>query len=172
MPEKFRYDSTSHVYAALRILAEAGAGDANGAKLSMGKTDFKGAVKTLPPSVEQSWLCWVLVFNPGVMKWQIVPLWSYILGNVGGVTAWYYRTARAIQSILIMVFHLVVLLYVDDVFWAATDAIMPSGKIQAEWIGDVFREVVTDLLGWELDPDKETRSSELLLLGLDVRVES
>ena len=39
-----------------------------------------------------------------------------------------------------------------------------------QWIGDVFRRVVTDLLGWQLDPRKAAGGSDVVVLGLQIRI--
>ena len=65
-------------------------------------------------------------------------------------------------------FFLVVFLYVDDAFWATTDVLLPTGQTQAEWVGNVFQRVVSQLLGWELDPRKADFGPSVLLLGLQL----
>ena len=71
---------------------------------------------------------------------------------------------------MLTVFGIPIFLYVDDAFWAALDCKLPDGSTQAAWIAKVFRVVATDLLGWELDPAKESVGPMLTLLGLDVGV--
>ena len=65
---------------------------------------------------------------------------------------------------------MVVFMYVDDAFWPGTTYQFESGENQAEVIGRVFRYVVSELLGWELDPGKAGLGDSLLLLGLQVCV--
>ena len=100
---------------------------------------------------------------------SVVPLWSQVFSSLGGVTAW-YRTARALQNIMLTVFRIPIFLYIDDAFWAALNCTLPDGTIQAAWTSSVFKRVVTELLGWELDPEKESVGRKLLLLGLDVEL--
>ena len=166
MHQKCRYDTFAHALAALRhmsaiVLSTCG--------LGMGKSDFKSAFKTLSPSCEQEWLCWELLFNPKLGRFQVLPLWSQVFGSVGAVVAW-FRTARLNQHIFESLFRLVTFWYVDDVFWAATSVRLPCGLTQAEWIGNVFREVVSELLGWELDRDKERCGTQVELLGLNIKI--
>ena len=116
-------------------------------------------------------MCWSLVFNPDEGRYQAAPLFSHTFGNLGAVAGW-FRTARAVQHIVTTIFSLAVFFYVDDVFWAATKAILPNGWNQAQWVADVFNEVVCQMLGWELDPGKSSVSPEITLLGLDVAVQS
>ena len=124
LPQKFKYHGFMHMFAALQALAGVLAVQGSSGGLQMGKTDFRSAFKTLPAASDQSWLCWALVFNTDAKRLQAVPLWSQVFGSLGGVTGW-YRTARAIQCVLCTLFFVLVFFYVDDVFWAATDTVMP-----------------------------------------------
>ena len=90
----------------------------------MGKADFKAAFKTLGVIASQRWLCWGLVFNLEANRLQAVPLFSQLFGSLGGVAAW-FRTAKAIQNIMLKIFKLPIYFYVDDAFWAATSVILP-----------------------------------------------
>ena len=67
------------------------------------------------------------------------------------------------QCILLRIFGLAAFLYVDDAFWAATDVVLPNGLTQADWFGNIFRDVVTGLLGWELDTLKRGVGASLQL---------
>ena len=154
---------------ALRLAAETQGGSYAAQGIHMGKADFKSAYKTLPADETQHWLCWAVVYNPDLERLQVVPLWSQVFGSLGGVTAW-FRTARAIQHIMLVTFGLPIFLYVDDAFWASSGCRVPDGSTQSAWIGKVFQSVVTGLLGWELDADKACVGPALTLLGLDVRV--
>eukprot|EP00959_Pyramimonas_sp_CCMP1952_P399022 8361269-Pyramimonas_sp.AAC.1 len=73
--------------------------------IALGKTDFQSAFKTLPPDKDQEWMCWSLIFNPELGRYQVAPLWSHVFGNLGGVAGW-YRTARALQHIATKTFSL------------------------------------------------------------------
>ena len=76
--------------------------------LSMGKSDFKSAFKTLPILEAHQWLCWALVWDPLERIHKAVPLFSHVFGNIGGVTAW-FRAAKAIQHIMLKLFGIYVL---------------------------------------------------------------
>ena len=169
MLQKLKYDGLDHMLCALRLIASVLPGDSTDPDIHIGKADFKSACKTLPADVMQQWLCWALVYNPKVRRLQVVPLWSQVFGSLGGVTAW-FRTARALQHIMLMIFGIPLFLYVDDAFWASLGCLLPDGSTQAVWIGRVFKSVVTDLLGWELDAEKGYAGRALTLLGLDVRI--
>ena len=167
--QKLKYDGFDHMLSALRLAAETQGGSYAAQGIHMGKADFKSAYKTLPADETQHWLCWAVVYNPDLERLQVVPLWSQVFGSLGGVTAW-FRTARAIQHIMLVTFGLPIFLYVDDAFWASSGCRVPDGSTQSAWIGKVFQSVVTGLLGWELDADKACVGPALTLLGLDVRV--
>ncbi|CAK0880396.1 unnamed protein product, partial [Prorocentrum cordatum] len=94
----------------------------------------------------------------------LVPLFSHVFGDIGAAAGW-FRTAQALKSIAVALFALPVLFYVDDVFWAATGAMLPNGRPVAQWIADVFNEVVCSMLGWELDPRMTIVARSLPLLG-------
>ena len=112
-------------------------------------------------------MCWSLVFNPHAQSLQAVPLWSHPVGNLGGVTVC-CRIAKALQQIVVHLFTLVLFLKVDDTFWAATDFVLPSGQSLASWIGAFLETVVSDLLGWDLDPNKEDVGSTTQFVGLRI----
>ena len=80
------------------------------------------------------------------------------------------RTAKMIQSIMLELFHVVVFVYVDDFFWVAPDS--DQNENLAEYILNVFKHVVTGLLGWELDSEKESVGDEMLLLDIQVVLRS
>ena len=137
--------------------------------ISIGKADFKSAFKTLPPKDDQTWMCWSLVFDPDACCLKAVPMWSHVFGNIGSVAAW-YRTVKAIQAILHGIFRLPISFYVDDGFWVATEYRTVSGMTMTEWIGDLFSRVATNLLGWDLDPNKAAAGCRTVVLGLQITV--
>ena len=167
MPQKLRYDTFQHVMDLLSSLSSRMLENNVATGLHMGKADFQSAFKALPRAQNQAWLSGALVYNPIVGRLQAVPLWSQVFGSLGGVTSW-FRTAKALQHIMFSLFFLVVFLYVDDAFWATTDVLLPTGQTQAEWVGNVFQRVVSQLLGWELDPRKADFGPPVLLLGLQL----
>ena len=140
-------------------------------KLCLGKSDFWSAFKTLPPSEGQTWLCCTLSFNPVVGKLQVAPLYSQAFGSVGAVVAW-YRTATALQTIMDRIINLNVFSYVDDCFWACPDFEFQDSMPTARWQQEVFHEVASGLLGWELDPEKSETGTTVTLLGLSITMES
>ena len=73
------------------------------------------------------------MYNPGVKRLQAVPLYSQVIGSLGGVKSWFW-TARTLQHIMLTLFFAVIFLYVDDAFWASTDERLPGNLTQAEWI--------------------------------------
>ena len=85
MTQKMVYDGFPQLLAALAIMAGELQGLAVPNSIVLGKTDFKSAFKTLPFPSNQSWMCWALVFQPMMSDWVVVPLWSHVFGNVGGV---------------------------------------------------------------------------------------
>ena len=161
----FKYDGFDHILCALRLIA----GMQSNGDIHVGKADFKSAYKTLPAAESQHWLCWAVLYNPDLLRLQVVPLWSQVFGSLGGVTAW-FRTARALQHIMLTVFGIPLFLYVDDAFGASLGCQLPDGSTQAGWAGSVFESVATHLLGWELDPQKGCHGAAMTLLGLDVRI--
>ena len=116
--------------------------------LELGKADFKSALKTLPPSSSQDWLCQSLVFDPRERCHKVVSLRSQAFGSVGAVVAW-FRTASAIQAILEHLFGVVTLMYVDDCFWFGSKADDAFSLPTSLWQREVLSFVVTELLGWE-----------------------
>jgi len=164
MPSKLRYNGFSDLKEAAEKLKE----NWDGA-LEMGKSDFRSAFKTLPPSHEQQWLCWALVYNPELERHQVVPLYCQAFGSLGGVVAW-FRTVAMIQSIMQDLFGLVVFAYVDDCFWVAPKFATTDGHPTAAWVAQMFESVVTELLGWRLDPDKAGVGACIVLLGLEVEM--
>ena len=139
--------------------------------MSLGKSDFRAAFKTLPPSESQQWLCWTLIFNPVEGKLQVAPLYSQVFGSVGAVVAW-YRTATALQAIMDRLFHLNVFIYVDDCFWTCPDFEAQGSMPTTRWQQEVFHEVASGLLGWELDPAKSETGTTVTLLGLSISMEA
>jgi len=83
----------------------------------------------------------------------------------------WYRAAKAVQSIMTSIFGLRIFLYVDDAFWVEPAVILNSGLSAANWIGDLFKRVVTDLLGWDLDPDKADVGSCVVVLGVEITLD-
>jgi len=164
MPEKLKYDSFPQLKEASTHLRAR-----TDRPLRMGKADFKSAFKTLPPKADQEWLCFALVWNPHLKRLQVIQLFTQAFGSLGGVVAW-YRTAKLLQTVMLELFDIVVFAYVDDFFWVMPD--MPDvDQDAASYVLEVFKEVVTDLLGWDLDPKKEAIGSEIQLLGLQVRLD-
>ena len=161
LPSKMRYNDFSELRAASTVLKSHWPGG-----LQLGKSDFKSAFKTLPPSQEQRWLCYSLVFNPALQRHQVVPLYSQAFGSLGAVVAW-YRTAMAVQHIMTNIFRLPVMIYVDDCFWLAPSFNRPE-QPSAQWIQCVFEYVTQHLLGWSLDPDKSQVGDKLTILGLEI----
>ena len=162
MPEKLSYNGFDELLEAAIVMKEI-----TTQNLAMGKADFKSAFKTLPPSAEQKWLCYSLVFNPKLGKHQVVPLHCQAFGSLGGVIAW-YRTAMMIQCVMQEIFGLVVFVYVDDCFWIVPQFDRHTELQSADWIAKLFEFVVTGLFGWELDPDKHATGQEMVLLGLRI----
>ena len=161
MPEKLHYDGFVHLQDSAKAYTEK-----TGHRLRMGKADFKSAFKTLPASKEQDWLCWSLVWNPKLERLQAIRLHTQAFGSLGGVVAW-YRTAKLIQTIMLELFDIIVFAYVDDFFWVVPHLPDDQGDL-AQFVLETFKTVVTDLLGWDLDPEKEHTGHEMLLLGVDV----
>jgi len=164
MPEKLSYNGFHELVEAASLIHEL-----THVGSLLGKADFKSAFKTLPPNTEQKWLCYALVFNPELARHQVVQLKSQAFGSLGGVISW-YRTAMMIQTVMEKLFGLVIFIYVDDCFWIVPRFTTPCGKTSDDWVADVFEEVVSDLLGWKLDPEKRRTGSNIVLLGLDVRM--
>ena len=100
------YDNFDELQQAARTLKSRWSGN-----LQMGMTDFKSAFKTLPPSKDQKWLCWSLVFDPVQEEYVVIPIQSQAFGSLGAVVAW-FRTAKMIQAIVESLFGLVIFCYV------------------------------------------------------------
>ena len=139
-------------------------------KLRMGKADFKSAFKTLAPAESQRWLCYALIYNPERRCLQVIRLLTQAFGSLGGVVAW-YRTAKLIQCIMLELFDIVVFVYVDDFFWVIPDG-AESDSDYAAFVMSAFKRVVTGLLGWELDAEKEHVGDDMSLLGIQVSLEA
>ena len=96
-------------------------------------------------------------------------LFTQAFGSLGGVVAW-YRTAKVIQTLLLDLFGIVVFCYVDDFFFVIPES--PAGTTDsAKFVLNMFQRIVTGLLGWDLDPEKEDYGDELLLLGVHIAME-
>ena len=147
LPSKMRYDSYDALQAAAKELKRLWPGE-----LCLGKSDFKSAFKTLPVDEAQGWLCWALVFCPEAGRHVVAPIRSQEFESLGAVAAW-FRTAKAIQHIMLRIFKLVLLAYVDDCFWV-TPAVELEGHLNARIVACAFEYVVAHLLGWKLDPSK------------------
>ena len=156
-----RYNDFSELRAASTVLKAHWQGG-----LQLGKSDFKSAFKTLPPSQDQRWLCYSLVFNPELQRHQVVPLYSQAFGSLGAVVAW-YRTAMAVQHIMTSILRLPVMIYVDDCFWVSPTFDLPA-QPSAQWIQCVFEYITQHLLGWTLDQDKSQVGERLTILGLEI----
>ena len=170
LPQRMKYDGYDSLQHALTTIKQRLENVGKSlVEVSVGKADFKSAFKTLPPSDSQTWLCWALAFDPVSSCLKAVPLWSHVFGNIGSVAAW-FRTVKAIQAILHVVFKLPILFYVDDGFWVGTEHRTISGLTITEWIGDLFARVATLLLGWELDPQKAAAGRQTVVLGLQITV--
>jgi hypothetical protein len=74
------------------------------------------------------------------------------------------------QWVMQELFGLVVFVYVDDCFWIVPEFTTDSGEQSEKWFLGVFKEVMTDLMGWSLDPDKEATGDSMVLLGLLVEI--
>ena len=170
MPQKLRYDGFDQMLSALKLIARVSHDAGIQCDIHAGKADFKSAYKTLPAACSQEWLCWALVYNPDLDRLQVVPLWSQVFGSLGGVTAW-FRTARAVQNIMLSVFGCPWLPVAARACMLMMHFGLPvAARTQAAWINSVFKRVVTEILGWDLDPAKECVGPKLLLLGLDLEV--
>ena len=163
MPSKMRYDGFGDVHHASRILKETWPQG-----LTLGKADFKSAFKTLPPNKAHKWLCWSLVYNTDIGDFVAVPIHSQAFGSLGAVVAW-FRTVKMIQALMQNLLGLVLFSYVDDCFWI-TPAYNGIEEPGAHWFSLVFEYLVTDLLGWKLDPEKSKVGAAITLLGLDVEM--
>ena len=138
-------------------------------QLQLGKSDFQAAFKTLPAAESQGWLCWALIYSTAEERHQVVPVQSQSFGSFGAVVAW-HRAACLLQSIMQSLFGLVVFSYVDDFFWV-TPVDATSG-VDTEWLQGFFRKVVSDLLGWQLDTSKDAHGSTVVLLGLEITLQT
>ena len=114
-------------------------------------------------------MCYSLVWNPDLQRLQVVQLLTQAFGSVGAVVAW-YRTAKVIQAIMLQIFEIPVFCYLDDFFFVIPEA-PHQDHDSAEFVIKVFKFVVTELLGWELDCQKEEIGSELLLLGINISMD-
>ena len=73
-----------------------------------------------------------------------------------------------IQHVMQELFGLVIFVYVDDCFWVVPEFTTGTSYTSAQWVSHIFREVVTNLFGWTLDPEKDADGNSMLLLGLRV----
>ena len=163
VPSKIEYDNFEEMVEAMRVLKRYVPG-----KLTMGKSGFKSAFKTLPAHADQAWHCCCIVYNPEVGKHQAAPLLSQSFGSLGAVMAW-YRTAMLIQQIMQVLFRVTTFIYVDDCFWVCPESPERGGP-DASWQACVFQYVVEDLLGWKLDPTKTEVGTAVTLLGLRINI--
>ena len=107
-------------------------------------------------------LCWSLIFDPFQEELVVVPIQSQAFGSLGAVVA-SFQIVKLIQVIMENLFQLVILCYVDDFFWA-TPKFPKSGAPDTDW--------VTELLGWQLGPEKSFTGVGITLLGLEVSMQS
>ena len=98
----------------------------------------------------------------------MAPIRSQAFGSLGAVAAW-FRAAKAIQHIMLRLFKLVLLTYVDDCFWVAP-AVELEGHLNARIVACAFEYVVPRLLGWKLDPSTSCVGKCVAILGREVRV--
>ena len=160
MPSKLTYNGFSELKDALSAMKSVWSGE-----LELGKSDFQAAFKTLPAAEGQGWLCWALIYNTDEERHQVVPVQSQSFGSLGAVVAW-HRTSCLLQTLMQSLFGLVVFSYVDDFFWVAP--VDPISGVGAGWLQGFFRRVVSGLLGWQLDPSKDSYGSSVVLLGLEI----
>ena len=159
-PSRLQYDSFGEMREALEVIRKQWSGD-----LQIGKSDFEAAFKTLPAAAAQGWMCWALVYNTDCELLQVVPVQSQSFGSLGAVMAW-HRTACLLQQIMSSLFGLVTFSYVDDFFWLCpADA---TSGVDAAWLQGFFDKVVSELLGWQLDPTKNASGKCVVLLGLEI----
>ena len=126
VPSKIEYDNFEEAVAATRVLKQYIPG-----KLTMGKSDFKSASKTLPAHVDQAWLCWCIVYNPELGRHKAAPLLSQSFGSLGAVMAW-YRTAMLLQEALQVLFSVTTFIYVVNCFWVYPEC-PDGGGPDASW---------------------------------------
>ena len=74
-----------------------------------------------------------------------------------------------IQAVMGNLFGLVMFSYVEDCFWI-TPSYQGLGVPGATWFAMVFEYIVTDLLGWQLDPGKSQVGAAITLLGLEIEM--
>ena len=160
-PCRIRYNSFAELMEAAQVMKQ---GHTDG--LLLGKADFRSAFKTLPTSLDQSWMNWGLVYNPEMERHQVVPLFTQTFGSLGAVMAW-FRTAMLLQHVLENEFGLTTFVYVDDCFWV-TRNLQEAGGPDAHWQLRTFEYIVTHLLGWGLDPEKSRVGQEITVLGLQI----
>ena len=136
------------------------------------KDDFVQAFKTLPicsshlPSA-------VVVWPEALAKDQCLQLLAMPFGSSASVSAW-ERFGLAIQGVLVQIFLVLYLRFVDDLFSgdAMEERIRIGGETLTGPAGTAWlaRHVISDLLGWDLDAAKAvTEQSSATILGVDVR---
>ena len=100
------------------------------------KLVFHARAYLLLATEAQEWLYWALVYNPSLGRHQVAKLNTQTFGSLGAVVAW-YRTARAIQTVMAEL-GLLVFIYVDDCFWV-TPKYASDTAPNATWVLRVFR---------------------------------
>ena len=131
--------------------------------------DFVGAYKTLPLRLEDLQLA-VTVWRDASGSLRTLQLHCCPFGAVASVHAW-HRLGAAVQCILANLFLVVYARYVDDLFSLdeveqpdlVSDFIGPTGT------ATLARQVIQELLGWELDAEKAvTNANVFVALGVQI----
>ena len=140
---------------------------AHGQQVRFRKDDFTGAYKTLPLRAEDLDLA-IAVWRDSGGVLQAPRLLCCPFGAVASVHAW-HRLGAAAQGILTTIFLIIYARYVDDLF--ALAAVVVDARVGVgSFVGPggtarLARCVVEDLLGWELDPDKQVTDARICCTG-------
>ena len=138
--------------------------------VALRKEDFVNAFKTLP--LASSHLQYAVVtWDSAAAQGQALQLLACPFGATASVYSW-ERFGAAVRAILAELFLVVYLRFVDDLFGADRAVAEAPHLATPAGASDVARAVVTDLLGWELDPEKRVAQAHSApVLGVEFAID-
>ena len=168
--ERVRHEHLDALVAIGQGIWEASGPDRGPAALRLRKDDVVGAYKTLPICADDL-PCVAAVTEDTAQTGLALQLFSCPFGALSSVHAW-HRVGAALQHVLVELFRILYPRFVDDFF--GVDRATPGDTALTGPSGAAFlaREVVQELLGWQLDDAKAvTDAPEAVILGIQVALD-